>query len=276
MAPITETHTLRATLVAPRQQHDDLVASSIAPLVRALSESSALEAVWFERVNKPDWGLRVHVAGEAAWLEITATDLVRRMLAGAEYALLAAADEPDDKWSGEALERAHLRRFHHHDTHGCLEALNAERRGALGSKAFYSVIVVERLLDLLELRGEERLRFYRRSFEWAIAAGRWDEEVLGALERTLEHQEKAITAAIDAKDPGTGQGPWPGPEAARIGRALLESIADPLRRAAIDPERSALLAARAHSNRLGLHASREAALRYLVWRTRGGERPWLP
>jgi hypothetical protein len=35
----------------------------------------------------------------------------------------------------------------------------------------------------------------------------------------------------------------------------------------------ALFIAHAHSNRLGIHATQEATIRYLVFRTRGGEGP---
>jgi len=256
------------SIPSPRERHDAFVIETVTPVVRELHASPALVAVWFERVNKPEWGIQVHLAGEPSWLEGQGR---ATLIAGLGIANEAAtlAEELDDKWSGSRDEQVFLRPFHHHDTRACLDALEMERTDRLGSRVQYSLLVVEGLLNLFDLQGDDRLAFYRRSFEWAIDAGRWDAEVIASLESTFVRQAGALTEVIDLLDDAQ-TGPWPSSEAERIGRDLLESARGALPSSELDPSALALSAARAHSNRLGLHASREAALRYLVWRARGG------
>jgi hypothetical protein len=260
---------LVVAIPAPRERQDELVLSVVAPAMRALTDCAESFIGWFERVNKPDWGLRVHVAGSRDWLEQIARLWLTDRLGLAREA--AHFDEgADDKWSGSRAEQRHLRTFHHFDTRACLDALEAERSGRLGSRVRYSLAVVEGLLDTLELRREARLHFYRRSFGWAIESGRWDHEVLEALERMVQQQGEALSSEIERRDP-SAIAPWPSETAEVIGRRLLQFVDASLRSPELERVSLALSAARAHSNRLGLHASREAAMRYLVWRVRGGE-----
>jgi hypothetical protein len=151
--------------------------------------------------------------------------------------------------------------------------MDIEARGNLTtSRAQWSLIVVERLLDLFEIHGALRLDFYRRGFAWAPMLGRWDAEVFAALERKFEAQAGALRAAI-----GVGLGPdvtdaWGGAGPAQIAARLLDAARDAVG-AGKTPVDMALFIAHAHSNRLGIHATQEATIRYLVFRTRGGEGP---
>ena len=266
--PSTSSTPVIASLEVPRERHDDHALQVLAPLVRALSFSAAVEAVWFSRVNKPRWGLRLHVRGATRWLEESGRALLLEGLGGEA---LFEETEPDDKWTGGREARERLEPFHHQDTAGCLEALAADRAGSLLSRSRHSARLIEGLLDLLAVRGPERVAFYRRSFECAIALGRWDREVFDALERTFAAQRPMLEALIESPA-AEDDGGWAGPESARIGRALLHELRTVLT-PSTDASSLALFAAHAHSNRLGIHGGREAALRYLVWRARDG---WMP
>lgn len=270
--PLTHLSTVVVSIPAPRDQQDGVVLVTVAPVLRALRASPALDAAWFGRVNKPIWALRVLVTGEAGWLANEARATLATEMGVATGTATFVEDDPDDKWTGGLEEREGLKTFHHHDSWACLEALEADVAGNLGSRSRFSMLVVERLLDVLDLREDARLDFYRGSFQWAIEMGRWDAEVFEALERTFARQREALALVIDSPDDGSGPGPWPAPEAARIGRALVAALPGSFEFNVGDASRLATFAAHAHSNRLGLHASREAALRYLVWRARGGSR----
>ncbi len=260
---------LVVSIPSPQERHDDVVLSVVAPVVRAVRASSRGEAVWFERVNKPVWGIRVHALGDAAWIAGEARAVLASGLGVGRGDAAFADEDLEDKWTGGLRERDALIRFHHHDTAACIEALEGERSGALPSRAAYNVLIVERLLDALGLTGAPRLDFYRRGFQWALDLGRWDAEVIEALERALPSQRAALEAAFDPASCG-------GPGYDRIVRPLVAAVREPLAASGIDPSEIAIFAVHAHSNRLGVNASRGAALRYLAWRARGGGPPPTP
>lgn len=252
---------------------------ALAPVLRALHHSGAPHTAWFERVNKPAWGIRFHVLGDEAWLQSGARSLLDRGFGVAGGLATFTEEDPEDKWLGGLRERQRLQTFHHHDTSACVAALEAESRGALPSRAQHSLLLVEGFLDRLQLSGDARLDFYRRGFEWAVEMGRWDAAVFEALEATFAAQRDALTVAIDVGRRAPGAGAWGSGEAERIALTLLGAVREPFEALAADcagdgPGGSlvdvALFATRAHSNRLGINASREATLRYLAWRTRGG------
>ena len=243
---------------APQERHDDLLRAQVAPVIRAWESAPAPRLAWFERANKPDWGLRILARGDAEWLEHDVRPTLAAAFAGrAEF----SEEAGHDKWTGGLGETDRLGAFLSADTHAALEALEAEACGALGSRAQFSLAVVEGLLDASGMEGEARLAFYRESFEWAIDLGRWDRDVLDSLERTFANQRTTLLGVVGRSEA------WPSPGAARIGCELLDAVAAWSRGA----ERGIVLhAVRGHSNRLGIHGGREAALRYLMWRARGG------
>lgn len=265
----TPSTSLIVAIPAPRREHDAVVLSAIAPVVRLLASASALEAAYFERFNKPDWGVRLRVLGNSDWLE-EARGVVVRDLESRGLRFEIVNDDAEDKWIGGRSEQAWFKRIHHADTTACLDILERENRGSLGtSRAQWSLEVVERLLDLFGLRGEERLDFYRRGFQWAPDAGRWDAEVFGALEQKFESQHAGLVEVL--RPNGVGQDRT----AATLIDALHAPIAALLAAAAEgairkSPVELAVIAGHAHSNRLGIHATQEATIRYLVWRASGG------
>jgi thiopeptide-type bacteriocin biosynthesis protein len=265
-------------ITAPRTDHDRLLRDGIAPIVRALASARELGAAYFERFNKPDWGIRLHVVGSRAWVEDHARAIVEGHLAalGAPHAYV-------QEWIGGARDAPHLEALHHADTKACLDILDAEREGALGtSRGQWSLLVVEELLNLFGLSADERLEFYHRGFQWSSDLGRWDAEVFDALERKFAAQEEALQRATLFPSGGIPDDAWGGVTPARIARDLLAALRTPvatLLRAAAGgaiaktPVDLAVLAGHAHSNRLGVAPTQEATMRYLIWRARGGRRP---
>lgn len=276
----------RATTVsipAPRDRHDALLREWVAPLVRELAVLPSRDAVYFDRVNKPDWGLRIRILGDGPRFDEAARGVVRRRLDGMTQPFAFVDEEADDKWIGGPLEEQFLKRIHQMDSLACLDLLDIEGRLSLrSSRAQWSLLVVERLLDLFELHGEERLDFYRRGFQWALSLGRWDAEVLAALERKFEAQAGALRTAIGGSDGRDTPGDWGGADAAQVASRFLDAARGPVSavlsattnaRLAKAPIDIALFVAHAHSNRLGIHATQEGTIRYLVFRAHGGEGP---
>ncbi len=277
---------LTLSIAAPRDMHDIVLRDGITPIVRELASSSALDATYFERINKPTWSVRLRVLGARDWLEGSARGVIERRLGTLDVAFEVVHDDAEDKWVGGPEDEVYLKNIHYSDTVACLDLLEIEASGALGtSRAQWSLLVVERLLGLFGFEGDERLEFYRRGFQWAADLGRWDQEVFAALERKYEIQQEAIrdALALCATDPAPDA--WGGSEPARIAIELLGSLREPIAallaaaaagRIARTPVDLAVLVSHAHSNRLGIHATQEATIRYLVWRARRDRKSSAP
>ena len=269
---------LAVSIAAPRTEHDSIIRVAIAPIVAALAGAAELDAISFERFNKPDWGVRLRVLGGREWLRGVARLEVERQLSsvGRTFTFVEAAAE--DKWIGGREDESLLKTIDHADSTACLALMEAEAGGSLStSRAQWSLLVVEAMLDLFGLTGDDRLGFYRRGWEWAPDAGRWDDEVFAALEDKYEAQRDALRVALSGPTTET----WGGSVPERIATTLLSSVHEPIvaiRTGEAGPTPKsvvdlALLVGHAHSNRLGIHATQEATIRYLVWRARGGRRP---
>jgi len=261
---------LTISIPSAPEQHDDLLRNHLAPLIRRLDQAAAASAVWFDRVNKPEWGIRVLASGAREWLEDEARAAMAEVIGAGFDAPRFVELELDEKWTGGLRHAGKLAGFHRHDTRACLAAIEADASGELGSRAQFSMRVVEGLLDAHELHDDRRLHFYRESFDWAFERGRWDQEVLTSLEQAFANQRHVLAAMIERGDDGLGRGPWPSAAAARIGRELIARIGDWAMSTPGAAGEIALHAAHSHSNRLGIHGGREAALRYLIFRARGG------
>jgi len=281
--PTPANSSLLLSIDAARDEHDVVVRSWITPIVRELASSPALDAAYFERFNKPDWGIRLHVLGAYDWLHGTVRETIERRLGALDARFAFVDDEAEDKWVGGPYDRRALERVNHLDTVACLDLLETEAAGALGmSRGQWSLFVIEGYLDSFGLHGDDRLDFYRRGFQWAPDLGRWDAEVFDVLERKFETQKAALREALGSRVKDLPPESWGGPEPGRIARTLLERADEAIAallaaaapgRASRTPIDWAVLLGHAHSNRLGVHATQEATVRYLVWRARGGPGP---
>jgi thiopeptide-type bacteriocin biosynthesis protein len=274
---------LTVSIPASRDRHDAILRERVAPLVRELGTSPNIAATYFERINKPAWEIRVHVFGERSWLDGEGRSLVESRAREWEEGAALVPDDPEDKWVGGLRVQEHLKGIYHLDTVACLDLMDVETEGDLGtSRAQWSLLLVEELLGLFGLRGTDRLEFYRRGYQWALDLRRWGDDVLDVLDEKFDAQKAALAATLDPEGGGPSEDAWGGPRAARIASRLLASAREPISAilasaAAGTLEREtadlATFVAHAHSNRLGVHATQEATIRYLVWRARGGARP---
>jgi thiopeptide-type bacteriocin biosynthesis protein len=268
------------SIPAPKDRQDAILRETIAPLLREFASSSQLDAAYFERFNKPDWGIRFLLLGAPAWVEKEARPLLLRRVVDAVEGSAFVAEDPEDKWVGGVRERQHLKRIHHLDSLACLERIEIEVRGSrAGTRAQFSLLLVERLLDLFGLTGATRLAFYRRGFQWEQDLGRWDGEVFAALEKKYESQKEVLRSTLECQADEAHAEAWGGADSSGIALRFLDAAREPVTsilaaHAASSLERSlldlAVFAAHAHSNRLGIHATQEATLRYLAWRARAG------
>jgi thiopeptide-type bacteriocin biosynthesis protein len=270
---------LAASILAPREEHDDVVRAAIAPLIHELAAGDVPPFLWFERFNKPEWGVRLRADGSSSWEETVARPAIERRLTAGGRRFTFTVDEAEDKWLGGAAEAGALSRFHHADAAACLDLMEIETRGALSvSRGQWSLLAVEGMLDRFGIRHGDRLEFYRRGFSWAPELGRWDAEVFAALDRKFDAQATELRRALIVPAEERAAADWGGDEAARVATGLLSALRAPLTeaglaRSAVDV---AVFAAHAHSNRLGIHATQEATIRYLTWRAAGGQGPGSP
>src|SRR5262249_44655662 len=162
-------------IAAPRIEHDRLLRDAVAPILRALEKARGSGAAYFERFNKPDWGIRLHVVGSPDCLGGRAREIVEAHLAAVQAPPTYAAEIADDKWLGGARDASRFEAFHLADSRACVDLLDAEQAGTLAtSRGQWSLLLVEELLSLFGLAGDDRLDFYRRGFQWSSDLGRWD------------------------------------------------------------------------------------------------------
>jgi lantibiotic biosynthesis dehydratase-like protein len=274
------TRSVTLSIPAPQHRQDSILIEVIAPLLREIGSSSQLEAAYFERFNKPDWGISFHLLGLPGWIDEEAHPLIKRRIESVVPGSAFVPEEAEDKWVGGLRERENLKRIYHLDTAACLEWLCTEARGTpMGSRAQFSLLLIERLLDLFGLAGEERFEFYRRGFQWEMDHGRWDEGAVAVLEEKYESQKDALRSVLECRPGGVADEAWGGAASAGIALRLLDSLRGTVEslftaHAPLRLERGrldlAVFAAHAHSNRLAIHATQEATLRYLAWRAHGG------
>ncbi len=266
---------------APPETLDTLLLESIGPVVREIRDDPRLESVSFVRSGTPESLIRVLARGEAAWMAARVRPMLEERLGCfARASVVAESDFPEylhevARWGGEA-GIALAERMFHHDTFACLERLDLESRRAAGrSRREWSLLMTDRLLDLLCFEREERLAFYRFGHAWPVERGEWGEEDLRLLElkyRTLRPGLGALMAGRGASDPASV---WGSAEAAEVAERCLARLA-PLIQAWIEARDHGRLAAdwnylvwslaHVHALRLGIDPVPEAMLRFFMYR----------
>ena len=110
--------------------------------------------------------------------------------------------------------------------------------------------------ERLGLTAEERTRWHREGYVWAIDLGRWDQAGMTALESRFDALRDSLVALFEtAPDP-----------AVRNRWSLLERPPGESARAIEEARRIVSH----HANRLGVFAEAEAILHFLVFRLEGG------
>jgi thiopeptide-type bacteriocin biosynthesis protein len=270
-----------AVLESPPENHDRLLLELVAPLVHEIRGDENLYSLFFVRYADPTWQLRFRVLGRPLWIDGVVRPRIERairpfvdtgLIRGVEYGEYAREWERYGGPRGmELAERIFL-----HDSVACLELLDADVRGALGtSRREYSLIFTELFLDLFGFDRSRRREFYLEGHAWAFRDGVFRDEDRPRLDRRYAGIRDGLRDSLRrlrTEDPAIALG---APEPARIAARCL---------AAMRPVVEELLAAHAagsvhqrlvylawsyahlHCNRLGIELVPEAILRYLMFR----------
>jgi thiopeptide-type bacteriocin biosynthesis protein len=274
---------------APRENHETLLRELVIPVVREIRDAPELDCIFFARYSVPDWQLRFRVLGRPAWIDGPVKRRIDDALAPLRDAGLtgdvefATYQREWERYGGERGMRLAERIFLH-DSLACLDLIDIEQRGALfKTRREYSLLFVERFLDLLGFDREARIAYYAFAHSWPITDGTWSDEDLRALDRKFASLEPGLVDWLRGEQSRDPSAQWGGDEPARIAvrcldatRPVLQEVAALHRAGEIrqDLVNLAWSYTHMHCNRLGIDAMPEAILRYFMWRLYTG--PSLP
>ncbi len=262
------------------QDQEKLVRELVAPIVAEIRDHPELESLFFVRMSKPTWQVRLRVVGDLEWLQnrcrrvmCLRLDALRGRRAVHDFSLGHYGRELE-RYGGEGGMRI-AEQLYHHDSLACLDLITAEARGLLErSRRELALLYSERLANRLGLHGEDRSRFYRYGYQWTFQTETWDQSDADALEERFEQLEAGLRSLF----PLGGKAPpetdlWGGDEPARVGAGLAASQEPALARllkghraGRIGGDLAYLGWSYCHlfCNRLGIDPSGEAVQRYLM------------
>lgn len=280
---------LYTLLHAPRENHEQLLRKFVTPVVRELRQARELDCIFFARYSVPDWQLRFRVLGRPAWVEDEVRPRIERALAPVRAAGLfedvefATYQREWERYGGEEGMRLAEAIFFH-DSLACLDVIDAESRGRLAkTRREYSLLFVEKFLDLMGFDRGARIAYYEFARSWPINDGTWKEEDLRALDRKFESLESGLVDLLRGSQSGDLTRQCGGEEPAAIASRCLDATRPVVaelraRHDAGEIQRDLVNLAwsytHMHSNRLGIDAMAESILRYFMWRLYTG--PALP
>lgn len=272
---------LYTILRAPHERLEDLLMQHVAPVVHRIRDAPELESLFFVRYSEPTWQLRLRVLGRPAWIEDRIQPALLALVeelqqAGAiEGFSFAAYDREYERYGGQE-GMALAEKLFFVDSLAALDWLAAERRsGVSRSRREFSVVLVDRLLDLARFDRRQRLAFYRHGHAWA--AETWSEQDMQTLETRFQELKPGLAALIfgGAGNVDDREALWGGAEAAEIAERFLADAA-PIVDAIVqghaagrirqDPVYLFWSYAHMFTNRLGIEAAGEAVLRYFLRR----------
>jgi len=149
------------------------------------------------------------------------------------------------------------------DSLPCLDLLAAAAGGTLPrSLRETSLLLTERLLDLLRFDRARRIAFYRFAYSWALDQGRWDEEDLRLLEARYATLRDGLADLLRSHAPSEFAD-W-----TEATRPWIERLSTAHAAGEIDEDLGRLAWSYAHMqcNRLGIDGDAEAILRYFLQR----------
>jgi len=144
------------------------------------------------------------------------------------------------------------------DSLPCLELLAASSRSLRET----SLLLTERLLDLLHFDRPGRIAFYRAGYAWALDQGRWDKDDLRLLEERYAALRDGLAALLHASSPEEFAS-W-----TAVTRPWIEELCAAHAAGTVRQDLGSLAWSYAHMqcNRLGIDGDAEAILRYLMQR----------
>jgi thiopeptide-type bacteriocin biosynthesis protein len=268
-------------LYAPRDRHERILADFVTPVARGLRGAPELHSLFFARYNVPSWQVRFRVLGRPDWISGPVFERVERGLGplkesgaveGVEY---AQYDREVERYGGEE-GMALAEKLFLHDSLACLDVMEAERQGLLAkTRREVSMLLTDRLLDLLRFDREQRLAFYAYGYRWAPEMETWKDADLETIEAKYQALKPGLHDLFTGEQSGRPDWLWGGEEPARIAarwqeasRPVAEAILAAHAAGRIPQDLVYLAWSYAHmqANRLGIDPVPEALLRYFMHR----------
>jgi thiopeptide-type bacteriocin biosynthesis protein len=268
-------------LYAPREKHERILTDLVMPIVRDIRDAPELGSLFYARYNLPSWQVRFRVLGRPDWVGGPVRERIEReveplsglgVIEGVEY---SKYDRELPRYGGEE-GMALAEQIFFQDSLACLDLLEAERQGKVGkTRREISLLMSERLLDLLRFDRAKRLAFYTYGHQWTRDMGTWDEDDLGIIDRKYEDLQAGLQDLFTGDQSRDPELLWGGEVPARIAERWIEAT-----RPVADAILAGLAAGRIHQdpiylawsythmncNRLGIDATPEALLRYFMHR----------
>ncbi|MDP9120536.1 MAG: thiopeptide-type bacteriocin biosynthesis protein [Acidobacteriota bacterium] len=276
-----ETLCLFTLLHAPHENHEELLRRFVTPVANAVREHPELDSLFFARYNVPSWQLRFRILGTPEWVEGPVRELVERHLEPVREAGLieevefATYDREIERYGGEE-GMALAEKLFLYDSLACLDLFAAERLGQLEkTRREFSLVMAERLLDLLGFDRAQRISFYAYGYRWALEMKTWQEPDLALLEERYGELRPGLLALFTGEQSRDEALVWGGEAPARIAHRCLEASRPIAARllaahaAGRIPQSLEYLAwsyAHMHCNRLGIDPNPEAILRFFMHR----------
>ena len=268
-------------LYAPREQHERILADFVTPIARDLRDAPELHSLFFARYNVPSWQVRFRVLGRPDWVSGPVFERVDRDLGplrdsgtveGVEY---AQYDREVERYGGDE-GMALAEKLFLHDSLACLDLMAAERQGLLAkTRRELSMLMTERLLDLLGFDREQRLAFYAFGHQWTREMGTWGDKEVETVEAKYQALKPGLQDLFTGEQSRDPELLWGGEEGARIAerwseasRPVAAAIVAAHGAGRIQADLVYLAWSYAHMscNRLGIDPTPEALLRYFMHR----------
>lgn len=143
-----------------------------------------------------------------------------------------------------------------------LDLLAARQAGKGRPLRESSLLLTERLLDLLAFDRSRRIAFYRASYSWALDQGRWDEDDLRLLETRYASLREGLAELLRSGHPEEFRA-W-----MDATRPWIERLRAAHAAGTVTQDLGSLAWSYAHMqcNRLGIDGDAEAILRYFLQR----------
>jgi thiopeptide-type bacteriocin biosynthesis protein len=253
----------------------------VTPIAREVRDAPELDSLFFARYNVPSWQVRFRILGRPDWISGPVLERVRQGVAPLQAAgtveavEFAAYDRELVRYGGEE-GMALAEKLFLHDSLAILDLIDADRQGLLEkSRREISLLMTERLLDLLCFDRAQRTAFYAYGYRWTREMGTWRDSDLDKIEQRYQELKPGLQGLFTGERCGDPAWLWGGASAARIAGRWLE---------ASRPVAAAILAAhaagRVHQelgylawsyahmscNRFGVDSTPEAILRYFMHR----------
>ena len=265
-------------LATPVGRLEEALQELVAPLLREIEGNRLLDAAFFARYQ---WEALIFILGEPEWLSGPLGSLVEARVAelrakGLVLRQALAGYQPEYERYGGVEGMRLAERIFQEDSLACLELIEADSRGLLGkSRREYSLVLTERLLDLLHFDPAWRISFYRFSYAWALEQGTWQEDDLRLLEKKYQGVKDGLASLLDHDPERDSEALYGGAEPADIAerwieatRPLIDRLVDGHAEGRIQQDLVQLAWSYTHMqcNRLGITGDAEAILRFFMHR----------